>query len=149
MADDAPSSVPSPTPASTPAAPKPAAPANPLAKFPSAVRDAHKHFLATGDVEALDTVVLAVVRDHQPSHLRATSPAVFPDEASLMGDLGFDSLALAEIVFFFEDLYKISITNDELMNISTVGKLREFVRSKVATAVASPAQSTPPASPSA
>jgi len=130
MAEESPSQAP---------APKPAA--NPLAKFPSAVRDAHKRFLDNGDIESLDLVVLAVVRDHQPSHLRATTPEKLADEAKLMADLGFDSLALAEIVFFLEDLYKVSITNEEIMSISTVGDLRAFVRRKVSAAANQPAVS--------
>jgi acyl carrier protein len=103
---------------------------NPLAKFPPAVRAAHQHFLATGDIAALDTVVIAVVRDHQPKHLRKDG-AVFPDSAALIGELGFDSLALAEIVFFIEDLYQVSITQQELANVATVGDLRAFIRAKL------------------
>ena len=34
-----------------------------LARFPAGVRDAFAHFLAVGDLEALDTVLFAVVRD--------------------------------------------------------------------------------------
>ncbi len=117
------------TPAST-SKPAPKS-ANALAKFSAAVRAAHERFLATGDVDALDVVVVAVVRDHQPAHLRADEAAGLPDSARLIGDLGFDSLALAEIVFFFEDLYRVSITNDELMSIGTVGELRIFIRAKV------------------
>ena len=109
---------------------------NPLAKFPSAIRTAHAHFLATGDVEALDTVVLAVVLDHRPKPAPSATPApvVEPtDSARLMADLGFDSLALAEIVFFLEDLYGVTITNEELMTITTIGELRAFVRVKIAS----------------
>lgn len=104
---------------------------NPLAKFPPGVRAAHQRFLETGDVEALDLVVLAVVRDHQPKHLRAPEGTPFPDSARLIADLGFDSLALAEIVFFFEDLYQISIAQQELLAVSTVGELRAFIRTKL------------------
>lgn len=119
-----------------PKSPKP----SPLAKFPSTVRDAHARFVATRDVDALDIVVLAIVRDHQPPEARAKTPAVPPDEARLMEDLGFDSLALAEIVFFIEELYEVSVSNEELMTITTVGALRAYVRTKVATV----APATPP-----
>jgi acyl carrier protein len=110
---------------------------NPLAKFPADVRYAHAHFLATGDVAALDAVVLAVVLDHQPGSAPSeglASTAIPADSAQLIADLGFDSLALAEIVFFFEDLYGVTITNDELVRITTIGELRAFVRAKVAAA---------------
>ena len=99
---------------------------NPLARFPQSVRDEHARFLSSGDVAALDTVVLAVVRRFQ------SKPAELPDSARLIGDLGFDSLTLAEIVFFLEDLYQVSITNEELMSITTIGELRAFIRVKVA-----------------
>jgi acyl carrier protein len=121
--------------------PKPAPKkSGPLDKFPSSVRDAHARFLATGDIDALDTVVLAIVRDHQPAEARATTSATPPDTALLIGDLGFDSLALAEIVFFIEELYQVSVSNEELMRITTVGELRAFIRAKVA-ASARPAAS--------
>ncbi len=110
---------------------------NPLAKFPTDVRDAHARFLADGDVAALDTVVLAVVLDHQPKSASTAglAPAATPsDSARLIADLGFDSLALAEIVFFLEDLYGVTITNEELLRITTIGELRTFVRIKVAAA---------------
>ena len=109
----------------------------PLDKFPAGVREAHARFLASGDVDALDTVVLAVVRDHQPAHARGPESVKLADSDKLIGELGFDSLALAEIVFFIEDLYKVSITNSELMTITTVGELRGFIRTKVASAAAS------------
>jgi acyl carrier protein len=127
---------------SAPAKPKPVK-SGPLDKFPAAVRDAHARFLATGDIDALDTVVLAIVRDHQPAEARAATPAAPPDSALLIGDLGFDSLALAEIVFFIEDLYQVSVSNEELMRITTVGELRGFIRIKVASSGAS---SQPPSS---
>lgn len=128
-------------PSSVPAKPRPKA--HPLAKFPSAVRDAHARFLATRDVDALDIVVFAIIRDHQPAEARAKTPEVLPDEARLIEDLGFDSLALAEIVFFIEELYEMSVSNEELMTITTVGALRAFVRAKVAEASASQSPASP------
>jgi len=113
---------------------QPATPRSPLAKFPASIRAAHDRFLATGDVGALDMVVIAVVLDHQPAQAKKSDEVAAPDTARLMADLGFDSLALAEIVFFLEDLYRVTITNDEIMKIGTVGELRAFVRAKVGAA---------------
>lgn len=112
--------------------PSPTAGHSPLAKFPASIRAAHERFLATKDAADLDIVVLAIVLDHQPGHAKGSGEIMAPDTARLMADLGFDSLALAEIVFFIEDLYKVTITNEELMKIATVGELRAFVRSKIA-----------------
>lgn len=130
-----------PSPPGEPTAPPPkrASPpqSHPLAKFPAAIRSAHAHFLATGDVASLDAVVLAVVLDHQPSVARKPEAGLPADSARLIDDLGFDSLALAEIVFFLEDLYKLTITNEELKNVTSMGEIRAFVRDKVAEAAKS------------
>ncbi|HXC01425.1 MAG TPA: acyl carrier protein [Opitutaceae bacterium] len=105
----------------------------PLARFPAEVRDAFAHFLAAGDVSALDTVLFAVIRDFLPrKNPVATGP--LPDNARLIEDLGFDSLAIAEIVFFMEDLFSIKISNAEIQQVGTVGQLRAFVLHKFTAA---------------
>ncbi len=119
-----------------PPQPTPAPARSPLAKFPPAIRTAHERFLATKNPADLDTVVLAIVLDHQPAHTRTSGEITAPDSARLIADLGFDSLALAEIVFFLEDLYQLTITNEELLRITTVGELHAFVRSKFAAPAA-------------
>jgi acyl carrier protein len=103
----------------------------PLARFPAGVRDAFAHFLAGGDVEALDTVLFAVVRDFLPKK-NPSAAGPLPDDARLIEDLGFDSLAIAEIVFFMEDLFQIKISNAEIQQVGTVGQLRAFVLRKFA-----------------
>ena len=110
----------------------PRRPHDPLAKFPQEVRDAYSSYKDSGDASAVDTVVLAVVRDFIPKHVAPPAGQPLADNAKLMADLGFDSLAIAETVFFLEDLFNVKISNEEIMKVSTVAELRAFVRAKLA-----------------
>jgi acyl carrier protein len=102
-----------------------------LASFPSSVKDAHQRWLSTRDIGALDAVVLAVVAYHRPNRSQTVDADTLPDSCQLIADLGYDSLALAEVVFFIEDLYSISISNEELLGLRTVADLRGYVRTKI------------------
>ena len=126
-------------------APTPATSANALdtlgRHFPPEVRAAYARFAAVRDPADADIVVLAIVVDHIPDKkLRpATAPA---DGLSLVNDLGFDSVAITEMVFFLEDLFQMRISNEEILQVRTVGDLRSFVRKKIAGAA--PAKPSPP-----
>jgi acyl carrier protein len=111
--------------------------ADALRHFPHEVRAAAERFRQNGDLAALDTVVLAVIRDHIPNKVTAAS-AHLSDEARLVEDLGFDSMAVTEMVFFFEDLFQVTISNDEILQVRTVGALRAFVRTKLPVPQARP-----------
>lgn len=119
--------TPHPPPAVAPAALPDAADAL-LRHFPAEVREAYLRVAATRDPAAADTLVLAIVADHMPR-----PEAGLADDARLMADLGFDSVTIAEMVFFLEDLLKVSVTNAEILRVRTVADLRAFVRQKIAT----------------
>jgi acyl carrier protein len=55
-----------------------------------------------------------------------------PGSTRLIEDLGFDSLAITEVVFFTEDLLGINIGNDEIVRLRTLDDLCGFVQGKVA-----------------
>jgi acyl carrier protein len=123
-----------PLPSVTPSAPENAG-MTLLRHLPPEVGAAYVRLLATGDPAAADLIVLAVVREHIPARtLRSATPLT--DSLSLVGDLGFDSMAIAETVFFLEDLFQVNITNTEVGRVRTIGELREFVRIKLAARAA-------------
>jgi len=107
--------------------PQPVDPAEKLDRFPLEVRDAFRRFRSVPSSPDLETVVVAVLRDHMPKR----SPAPLADEMRLIEDLGYDSLAVAEMIFFFEDLFAVRIENRELLGVRTVGEVRAFVSRKL------------------
>ncbi|MBC8039927.1 MAG: acyl carrier protein [Opitutaceae bacterium] len=104
---------------------------DPLASFPSPIKDAHQRWLSNRDINDLDTVVLAIVAYHRPNRSMIKDPDHLPDSYQLIADMGYDSLALAEVVFFIEDLYRVSISNEDLLGLRTIADLRGYVRTKI------------------
>ncbi|MGD1030774.1 MAG: phosphopantetheine-binding protein [Opitutaceae bacterium] len=84
-----------------------------------------------GDEEALTGLVIDVLNYYLPKGAIARTNVTWPEDARLVEDLGFDSLATIETVFFIEDLFQISIANDEIVKVRTVGDLRRFLRGKI------------------
>jgi acyl carrier protein len=105
-----------------------------LRHFPEEVKNAYLRLRECGDPAAADTLVLAIVEDHMPHH-----GAEIVDSASLVADLGFDSVAIAEMVFFIEDLLQVNVSNAEILRVRSVGELRAFVRAKLAAGHGRPA----------
>jgi len=119
------------TPSVPSAKPAPDSKADAIRHLPPAAQDAFRQFEAGGDSAALDPVVLSILDDFIPR--QPPRPlAELPGSTRLMEDLGFDSLAITEVVFFTEDLLGIRIANEEILGVRTLDDLRGFVRRKVA-----------------
>lgn len=102
-----------------------------LRHFPAEVGRALLRLRETGDPAAAEIVVTAVIRDHIPDRAAAATAVITP-ATTLIADLGFDSMAISELVFFFEDLFAVSIANEEIVRVRTVGELCAFVCAKQA-----------------
>ena len=102
-----------------------------LRHLPPAAREAFGRFQAEGEPAMLDVVLFAILDDFVP-HTPAGPLAALPGSTRLIDDLGFDSLAITEVVFLAEDLFGIHISNEEIVQVRTLDDLRGFIRRKVA-----------------
>jgi acyl carrier protein len=75
--------------------------------------------------------VLDTVRDIAVEVL-GVEPDAVTEEASLKDDLGADSLDLVEVVMALEERLDITIPEDELEGIKTVGQAVDSVTAKLA-----------------
>jgi acyl carrier protein len=109
----------------TPPVPCPA-----LAGFPAPVVEAYQRYRATGDVGAVEEVVIAAAVDHRPGS-KDPAPQV-SDRTRLLEDLAYDSVSVAELVFFLEDLFDLTISTEDIEAAKTIGDLRSCVVRKLA-----------------
>lgn len=101
-----------------------------LRHLPAESREAFRRFQSAGQAADLDLVIFAILEDFIPKKT-GQSLGGLPGDTVLMEGLGFDSLAITEIVFFAEDLFGISIANEEIMKVRTIDDLRLFIQRKV------------------
>src|SRR5215217_5453449 len=124
------------TPKSVSTPPKPFAPEDEAAlrealkrcspsSFESAVQ-----FRKTGNAEHVPAVVIGIIERFVEPDLRVKLKDA-DDDLRLIEDLGIDSLTMMEIVILVEDVLQMSINNDELRNLRTVGDVKTFIDCKI------------------
>ena len=92
--------------------------------------EAAVRYRTTGDASVLPTVVYGIIERHlAPENNRSLAGA--GDDTRLIEDLGIDSLTLLEIVLSIEETMKISIENEELREIRTLGEVKNFITNKL------------------
>lgn len=96
--------------------------------LPEGLQNTLRQYGETQENEELDAVIFAVLKD-LGADLR---PESVTDETNFVEDAGLDSLAIAEFVFFFEDIFKIKITNESLAKMKTLGELKDFLENELA-----------------
>jgi len=127
----------------SPAANKPAAagPKTFTAEDEAALREALKRcsaptfeaavqFRRTGNPEHVPAVVIGVIERFVEPDLRPKLKDP-DDDLRLIEDLGVDSLTMMEIVILAEDVLQMTINNDELRNLRTVGDIKTFIDCKI------------------
>lgn len=85
----------------------------------------------TGDVSYVPLVVLGVLERFVERSLRPKFQHPSASELRLIEDLQFDSLTMLEAVLLLEDVLQITIDNDDLRELRTLGDVQRFTESKL------------------
>ena len=118
-----------------------------LKRCSSETVNAALQFPQTHSAEDLAIIIHGVLqRDLPDTHGDALEKAT--DATRLIDDLGMDSFGMMEVVMTAEEVFGITIPNQELRDITTLGALRTYLLSKVkglheADAEAAPADFQP------
>jgi 3-hydroxyacyl-[acyl-carrier-protein] dehydratase len=92
--------------------------------------EAAVQFRKTGNPEHVPAVVIGVIERFVEPDLRIKLKDA-DDDIRLIEDLGIDSLTMMEIVILVEDVLQLTINNDELRNLRTVGDVKTFIDCKI------------------
>lgn len=92
--------------------------------------EAAVQFRKTGNPEHLPAVVIGVIERFVEPDLRSKLKDA-DDDLRLIEDLGVDSLTMMEIVILVEEVLQLTINNDELRNLRTVGDVKTFIDCKI------------------
>lgn len=101
-----------------------------LKRCSAATYEAAAQFRKTGNTEHLPAIVLGVLERYVEPDLRAKLKDA-DEDLRIIEDLGIDSLTMMEIVILVEDVLQMSINNDELRHLRTVGDVKTFIECKV------------------
>ncbi|MCD8481543.1 MAG: phosphopantetheine-binding protein [Verrucomicrobia bacterium] len=101
-----------------------------LKRCPEATIKAAIEFRQTRDPSLLPVIVMGVIERFIEPDVR---PLLREGDAGLrlVDDLGVDSLLMVEIVMLIEEVLELSIDNEELRNIRTIGDIQTFLDAKV------------------
>lgn len=98
--------------------------------YPPEILSGYQEFYATRQAQHLDVVIFGLL-----TFLLAEPPKVpladLAADAKLREDIGVDSITITEVIFLVEDLFEISVPNEELEQIATIGDLQTYMRKKI------------------
>lgn len=87
-------------------------------------------FRKTGNIQHVPVIIFGIIERYVENNLRPKLKEATA-ELRLAEDLGVDSLTMMEIVMLAEDALHVTINNEELRGLRTLGDVRTFVEAKV------------------
>ena len=101
-----------------------------LKRCPERTIEAAIRFSETRDPELVPTIVLGIIERFVEPEIRHVL-SENNDQTRLLEDLGIDSLLMVEIVILVEETLAISIENEELRNLRSVGDIKNYLDAKI------------------
>ena len=101
-----------------------------LRGFPESTVEACAEFQLTRSSEAFERTFIGIIEHH----LRQPLPQPLsktPGSASLVADLGLDSLSMTEMAFLFEDLFATAVPHEDYIKVVTLDDLRRLLRARI------------------
>ncbi len=92
--------------------------------------EAAVQFRKTGNPEHLPAIVIGVIERFVEPDLRVKLKDA-DDDLRLIEDLSIDSLTMMEIIILVEEVLQMTINNEELRNLRTVGDVKTFIDCKI------------------
>jgi 3-hydroxyacyl-[acyl-carrier-protein] dehydratase len=102
-----------------------------LKRCPPEAVEAAVSFRKTGDTSQLNTIILGLVERFMEPELRPKLHQPDADNMKILEDLGVDSLTMVELVMLVEETLGLTVDNNELRGIKTVGDIKRFAAAKV------------------
>lgn len=100
-----------------------------LKRCPAGTYEAALAFRQDKDVSQIETIVMGVIDRHlEPEQREILSKS--DDSLRMYEDLGMDSLTMLEIVMLVEQTLQVSIDNEELRDLRTVGDVKAYLSAK-------------------
>lgn len=101
-----------------------------LKRCPESAITSAIEYSRTGDPELVPSIVMGIIERFLEPEVRSVIRDQ-DDSARLTEDLGIDSLLMVEIVMMIEEVLSISIENEELRNLRTVGDVKAYLDAKL------------------
>lgn len=92
--------------------------------------EAALNYRKTGETEQIPAIIIGIIErflepDIRPRLKKAT------DDVRILEDLGVDSLTMVEVVMLVEETLDITINNEELRDLRTLGDIKTFIDCKI------------------
>jgi 3-hydroxyacyl-[acyl-carrier-protein] dehydratase len=93
--------------------------------------EAALRFEESRDLAELPAIILGVL-SRDAANPKPEGVAVATDDCRLMEDIGMDSFGMIEVVMTAEEVLGITVANQEMNDIRTLGQLKAFLSTKLA-----------------
>ncbi len=100
-----------------------------LKGFPEGTEEAYYRFRETGDEAALKKLIGGMVGFYLPAN-NPKYKTIIGEDVDLQA-LGIDSLGMTEMVFQVEELFDISVADDEVMQVKKIADISVVLKNKL------------------